>query len=283
MSSLIAQLKKKMKPEELHAAASLLNTRYEPWRYSKTAWDTITELFPKDICDKFRTQMTGYQAANEIIMNLYPGEKVVKYHLIKQYLNIKDEVSLFEYKIDNSRLDVGRINGQSYAYEIKTKLDSLDRLEKQLEDYSKVFEKIYVILDEKHLEKTKQILPTHCGIIQYAIKRNKCLFKTIQEASFSPYIDPEAQIRNLPTKELAFVLRKMGMKEVPNVREEREKEIRARCHQEQLNELFKLAVKKKFQIRWNYICKNFDRIQPVDVQFFFNYSPYIDPENIYSY
>ena len=46
-----------------------------------------------------------------------------------------------EFRVCNSKADIAIINGKSTVYEIKSKYDSLDRLESQIADYKKVFDK----------------------------------------------------------------------------------------------------------------------------------------------
>jgi hypothetical protein len=57
------------------------------------------------------------------------------------------------------------LNGTSCVYEIKTELDSLDRLEGQLRSYRKVFDKIYVVTHESQLSKLRRVLRDDVGIL----------------------------------------------------------------------------------------------------------------------
>ena len=50
---------------------------------------------------------------------------------------------------------VDRIECTTYGFEIKSDLDSLNRLENQLEDYRLTFNYVYVVTTEKHLEAVK--------------------------------------------------------------------------------------------------------------------------------
>ncbi|MBL7733679.1 MAG: sce7726 family protein [Chitinophagaceae bacterium] len=67
------------------------------------------------------------------------------------------------------RADIAVVNGRLVGYEIKTEKDTLVRLPLQIQAYSEVFEKAFIILSDKHLEKASAILPDWWGI--YKIKK----------------------------------------------------------------------------------------------------------------
>ena len=60
-----------------------------------------------------------------------------------------------EFRSGNSRADMVIINGTSTVYEVKSKYDSLKRLEGQIADYKNVFDRIFVVTTA---EKTKALL-----------------------------------------------------------------------------------------------------------------------------
>ena len=60
-----------------------------------------------------------------------------------------------EFRSGNSRADVVIINGTSTVYEVKSKYDSLKRLEGQVADYKNVFDRIFIVTTA---EKTKAVL-----------------------------------------------------------------------------------------------------------------------------
>ncbi len=82
------------------------------------------------------------------------------------------EVPFADYK---RRADVVRINGCLHGYEIKSDLDSLVSLQKQISDYTKTFEKVSVVLTKTHLENARKILPKSVGIILIGNKTTKSL------------------------------------------------------------------------------------------------------------
>lgn len=54
-----------------------------------------------------------------------------------------------ELRSSTSRADVAILNGTSTVYEIKSEYDSFDRLHSQLADYTKIFDRIYVVTSER--------------------------------------------------------------------------------------------------------------------------------------
>ena len=87
-----------------------------------------------------------------------------------------------EFKINHgsSRADVAVVNGIMHGYEIKSDFDNLDRLPSQAEAYSKIFDKVTLVLGTKHLDKALKIIPSWWGVT-LAIKNNRNLPK------FEPY------------------------------------------------------------------------------------------------
>lgn len=67
------------------------------------------------------------------------------------------------------RADIAVVNGKLVGYEIKTERDTLARLPSQIQAYSEVFEKAFIILSDNHLEDALGLIPDWWGI--YRIKR----------------------------------------------------------------------------------------------------------------
>ena len=235
-------------------------------------WEIIDSVIPEPALTRlqaFRDEVTGHRIVNDMVMKYYPCERVVKYNIIKNFLKNKRDVTVFEMNIDNSRLDLGRINGNSYGYEIKTELDNLLKLRKQLDDYSKVLEYVYVIAHPRHLAKIYEMAPDHCGIIIYEISGKKFSLHEEKPASLSPCIDINVQVRNLTSKDIEFILKQAGEKNIPTTRKEREEILYRRMPELDFNEFYKLALKKRLGYRWEYVRKVFKQVQPIDVQGFY--------------
>lgn len=62
-------------------------------------------------------------------------------------------------------IDVAMINGVMCGYEIKSDVDTLYRLERQIETYKKYFQKLTVVTTKTHLKKVRALCPTWIGIM----------------------------------------------------------------------------------------------------------------------
>lgn len=61
-------------------------------------------------------------------------------------------------------------NNHTYAIEIKSEKDNINRLESQINEYSKIFDYIIIICTEKHYEKIETIITKNIGVI--IVKKN---------------------------------------------------------------------------------------------------------------
>lgn len=72
-------------------------------------------------------------------------------------------------------IDMAVINGSLHGFEIKSAVDTLQRLPSQLEAYSKVFDYLTVVTENKHEAKVAALLPEWVGI--YVCCEKKGIFK----------------------------------------------------------------------------------------------------------
>jgi len=72
---------------------------------------------------------------------------------------------LSELQVCNSKVDLVLVNGSTVAYEIKTELDSPDRLHSQLLAYQQAFDRIYVVTHERVAHRFSETLPEGVGLL----------------------------------------------------------------------------------------------------------------------
>ncbi|WP_047608431.1 sce7726 family protein [Rahnella aquatilis] len=77
---------------------------------------------------------------------------------------------LSEFRVGNNKADCVIVNGQTTCYEIKTKFDSLKRLQDQLSAYVKIFDKVYVVCDGCHIANLLSCVPDEVGIIELTVR-----------------------------------------------------------------------------------------------------------------
>jgi len=102
------------------------------------------------------------------------NEMDIKIEVYKWLLNKnKDAVIIPEYSVGSRRADYISFNPNKIdvtIVEIKSELDTFDRLEAQLNSYSLIANNIYIAIDTKQYEKIKTkniLLPVHVGILIY--------------------------------------------------------------------------------------------------------------------
>jgi hypothetical protein len=81
----------------------------------------------------------------------YKNNLLNKY-LLKQY-SLSTNSVFNEFKIGNSIADFVLLNGTARIFEIKTDLDGLDKLEKQLNDYKQFADSVYIVTSSKYIDK----------------------------------------------------------------------------------------------------------------------------------
>lgn len=109
-------------------------------------------------------------------------ETTLKKFISDSNSKVVDELSL---PITKSRIDIAVVNGHLHGFEIKSDKDTLNRLPHQIEGYTKVFDYLTVVTENKHHKKLLELLPEWVGV-QVCIKTLKN-FKvvTIRKSSFN--------------------------------------------------------------------------------------------------
>ena len=100
--------------------------------------------------------MTDYQ-----IREALHRKRLNRYHRHSKTLVI-DELGLMHGK---GRADIAVVNGRMYGFEIKSDVDSLDRLKTQIDNYNAVFDHIYLVVTERHLSNVMSMVPSWWGVI----------------------------------------------------------------------------------------------------------------------
>jgi len=105
----------------------------------------------------------------QLLVTHYRSEYVYKNTLaqkIKLERHLEKQSRLItELRINKSKADTVVINGTSTVYEIKTELDSLNRLPGQLADYAKVFDKLYVVTYPDGIKRVLEATSSNIGVI----------------------------------------------------------------------------------------------------------------------
>jgi hypothetical protein len=123
---------------------------------------------------------------------------------------------LTEFRAGACKADLAILNGTATVYEIKSERDSLARLAHQVENYKKVFAKVYVIASEGHVRGVLNTVPTDVGVMMLA---SRYRITTVREASDRPdRICPATVFDSLRSAEAVAILKRLGIAvpDVPN-------------------------------------------------------------------
>jgi hypothetical protein len=128
--------------------------------------------------------------------------------------NLRTACMLSEFRAGECKADIAILNGTSTVYEIKSERDSLSRLERQIENYRKVFASVFVIAGENHVDAVLDAMPSDVGVM--GLDR-RYYISTRRKAKNQPgRICPVTVFESLRTDEAKKLLSGLGFA-IPNV------------------------------------------------------------------
>lgn len=141
----------------------------------------------------------------------YRNEYYFKNTLINKLLlgkySINTTTALTEVPINKSKADFILVNNKAVVYEIKTSLDTLERLDTQLSDYFKAFTSVCVVTCESNYEKLSSILKdTKVGI--YILTDKNTLSKRKEPIEEKEHLNYEVIFKILRKNEFENILLK---------------------------------------------------------------------------
>ena len=139
----------------------------------------------------------------EIRQNFHK-KRLRRQHAQKDTLVI-DELGLNHGKC---RADIAVVNGQFVGYEIKSNNDSLRRLEEQVKSYNAVFDKISIVVGDRHINSVQNYIPQWWGVIvSVRGPRGAINFDIIRKAQMNKNVDPIFLARLLWRNEAEEILK----------------------------------------------------------------------------
>jgi len=163
-----------------------------------------------------------YENLYSFLLKHYRCEYIYKNVIANKILlgrhSLRTATLISELRANSSKADVVILNGTSCVYEIKTELDSLNRLPSQLEDYKKIFDKIYVVTHEKFLGVLEENLNDDIGIICLSEKYQ--LSEKRQAESNKKNTDPASIFNSLRKSEYTNIIKRKFayIPDVPNTK-----------------------------------------------------------------
>ncbi|KQP13025.1 sce7726 family protein [Methylobacterium sp. Leaf93] len=121
---------------------------------------------------------------------------------------------LTEFRAGSCKADLAILNGTATVYEIKSERDSLARLSNQVENYKRVFAKVFVIASEGHVAGVLDTVPDDVGVMMLA---SRYRISTVRDAEDRPErICPATVFESLRAAEATAILKSLAIA-VPNV------------------------------------------------------------------
>jgi hypothetical protein len=110
------------------------------------------------------------------------------------------------------RADIAVVNGHLVGYEIKSNSDSLRRLKEQVKSYNAVFDKISIVVGNRHINSIQNYIPQWWGVIVSTRgPRGAVNFDIIRKAQMNKNIKPISLARLLWRNEAKEILRQKNL------------------------------------------------------------------------
>lgn len=123
-----------------------------------------------DDSDPVPTVGDAYDAAFNLLKvrglrNEYVYKAALTHNVLLGIHSFKTASMVSEFRVGFSKADVVIFNGTSTVYEIKSERDNLNRLNGQINDYRKVFARVFVICSPDHVNAVEKLVPDDVGIL----------------------------------------------------------------------------------------------------------------------
>lgn len=115
------------------------------------------------------------------LLKNYRHEYLYKVALLNSYVvknhSLSDTILLNEFRIGKSKADTVLINGTNKVFEIKTELDSPERLNTQIKDYYKGFSEVYIVIHHSMIDKYIRLIDEQVGIMIFTAENQIQTFR----------------------------------------------------------------------------------------------------------
>lgn len=142
-------------------------------------YDAVIKRYINDPEDKSNEMLISeiYSYMSDEYRNEYFYQNTLLNKLLLGKHSVNTTTALTQIPISKSKADFILINGKAVVYEIKTALDTFERLNTQVRDYYKAFNHVCVVTSEQQFDHACEILKnTNVGI--YCLTSQETLSKT---------------------------------------------------------------------------------------------------------
>lgn len=130
--------------------------------------------------------------------------------------NLKTACMLTEFRAGECKADVSILNGTTTVFEIKSERDSLTRLERQIQNYKRVFASVVVIVGENHVSSVLRATSADVGVL--SLSRRYQISTKREPIVCADRICPATVFDSLRIAEAKSILQSVGrtVPELPN-------------------------------------------------------------------
>jgi hypothetical protein len=146
----------------------------------------------------------------------YVYRAAISHKILMGTHSLRTASMLSEFRAGSCKADLVILNGTATAYEIKSERDSLARLENQIENYKRVFAKVYVVTCDAHINVVLDTVPDDVGVMCLSKRYN---ITSVRKALDCPErICPITVFDSIRTTEALDILRALDISapQVPN-------------------------------------------------------------------
>ena len=202
--------------ERMHDYTSLFS--YGSWL------KTLQSGTPTDIATVFKKYDEGLLLGESLTYKSYMGwvyrfmqknyrnEYVYKNELVNKYIVRKfgktSSVAVNEFRVGDAIADLALFNGESKCFEIKSDLDSPQRLFMQMASYQRVFEKCNVLVPAESVNTYRDLVDDAVGILSLRYCRNGQISIQIErEAKRNEIVDVSVLMRTVRSSEYRWMVK----------------------------------------------------------------------------
>ena len=243
--------------ERMHDYSSLFS--YSSWT------NTLKTGVPSDIQSVYKkyeneqnfygqlTYMNYLSWVYRYMLKNYRNEYIYKNELVNKHIykhfGRTSSVAVNEFRVADAVADLALFNGESKCFEIKSDLDSPQRLSSQLDYYQRVFEQCYIMVPVETVADYQSLVDDRVGILTLRYCRNgQVSLNTERLAKPNETVDIDVLMRSVRAEEYRWMV-KQAYGRLPDVSDfemfETCKDMLSHLNNEQLHTLFREAVKQR--------------------------------------
>lgn len=129
--------------------------------------------------------------------------------LLSQHEDDCSTAVLHELKLPrpSARVDLAVVNGLLAGFEIKSDVDSLARLPRQIRSFNRVFDRVCVVTTKRHHQSVKSVIPNWWGIAIATSGNGGVKFRNSRRSRQNPDLDMVSLLHTLHISELLMISR----------------------------------------------------------------------------